>query len=529
MAGVFSTALPGARWVSRPAVRHRHLGELAITALTAALPIGLALGVAIAVPNPNPFLAAGIAVGALGLFVLAASARYEVTLTILALYFGLADGVVKLETASQLVSSLRDVMIGAICLGAIMRMIARRERLRLPPLSGWVIAFAALTVLEAFNPHTDGALKIVGGFRQQLEWLPFFFFGYMLMRSKDRFRKLFLLLGAIALINGVVSTIQTRMTPAQLEKWGPGYSALINGTGGVSGRTYLDSANEKRVRPMALGSDMGFGGSVGVLSICGTLAVLAVGGLRRRSLLALLFFAGALVAIVTSLARTDILGGVVAVAAFVLLSASAGRKFTRPLAALLAVGAVGLAIVPVLTSSVGGAVFSRYASITPEKAATTSVKYREATFAQLPSDITTYPFGAGLSIAGAGSNFGGGDGAIVDGHRASAESQYNYVTLELGLPGLLMWCALCLSVIATAVRGMRSVKDLELRIYLAAMFATVIAFTVIGFVGPTMSSLPYGPFFWFAVGTAAYWFAGSRGTAARGQTRVLPRLQRGTP
>jgi hypothetical protein len=507
MAGVSSIALGGTGWRSHPAVRRRRAQELAVAAVVVAVPMAVGLVVVAAVPKPNPFLAAGIMLGALGLFALAASARYEVTLTILALYLGLADGVVKLESANQLVSSLRDVMIGAICLGAIMRMIARREPVRLPPLSGWVIAFAGLTLMEAFNPNTHGVLKIVGGFRQQLEWLPFFFFGYMLMRSKDRFRKLFVLLGTIALINGVVSTIQTRLTPHQLEKWGPGYAALMNGTGGVSGRTYVDAAGESRVRPMALGSDMGFGGAVGVMAVCGTLALLAVGGLRRRSFLALLLFAGALVGIVTSLARTDILGGVMAVAAFVLLSASAGRRFTRPLAALLVVGALGLAIVPALTSSIGNSVFSRYASITPGKAATTSVKYREATFAQLPADLTTYPFGAGLSVAGAGANFGGGGGVIVDGEKASAESQYNYVALELGIPGLLMWCALCVSVIALAIRGLPRVRDVELRIYLAAMFATVIAFTVIGFVGPTMSSAPCGPFFWFAVGTAAYWFA----------------------
>ena len=53
------------------------------------------------VPNPNFFLAAGIAVGALGLFTLAASTRYEVTLALLMLYFGLLDGPIKLESASQ--------------------------------------------------------------------------------------------------------------------------------------------------------------------------------------------------------------------------------------------------------------------------------------------------------------------------------------------------------------------------------------------------------------------------------------------
>ncbi len=51
-----------------------------------------------------------------------------------------------------------------------------------------MLAFVVLVLAEAFNPDTHGLLKIVGGFRQQLEWVPFFFFGYVLMRSKERLR-----------------------------------------------------------------------------------------------------------------------------------------------------------------------------------------------------------------------------------------------------------------------------------------------------------------------------------------------------
>jgi hypothetical protein len=39
-----------------------------------------------------------------------------------------------------------------------------------------------------------------------------------------------------------------------------------------------------------------------------------------------------------------------------------------------------------------------------------------------------------------------------------------------------------------------------------------------GFTGPTMSSLPFGPFFWFAAGVASYWFAGG----LQRQQPVLP-------
>jgi hypothetical protein len=499
----------GAPWKTHRAVLARRNHDLLITGLAGAIATAIAFGISLKVPNPNFFIAVGVIAGTLGLVALAANTRYEVSFTFLVLYLGLFDGVVKLETANQLVSSVRDILIASICVGALVRMSIKREQVRLPPLSGWVIAFVILTFIEAANPNTRGLLKIVGGFRQQLEWIPFFFFGYLLMRSKERFRKFFLLLGIIALANGIVSTVQTQLTPAQLSGWGPGYEQLINGTGTVSGRVYTDSEGTVRVRPMALGSDLGFGGFVGVLAIPGLLALMAARHVRHRWAVALLCL-GALLAVATSLQRTAVLGAVIAAAAFVVLSLSAGRRATRSVAALLLVAGVAFVLASTFAPDAGKGVFSRYSSITPNKAATTSVDYREKDISQIPTDIRNYPFGAGLASAGAARSFGGGPTATIEGHLASAESQYNYVTLEFGLPGLLLWVALSLKVIVLVARRLRKIDDIELRLSLAGILATFIAFTIIGFVGPTMSNLPYGPFFWFAVGIASYWFGGGR-------------------
>jgi O-antigen ligase len=258
---------------------------------------------------------------------------------------------------------------------------------------------------------------------------------------------------------------------------------------------------------MALGSDMGFGGYVGVLALPGALVLLA-SARRRRRWTAPLLCLGALLAVATSLQRTAVLGAVAALLALVVLSFSLGRRVTRPLAALLIVIGLAFALGSVLASSTSSGVFSRYSSITPNKAASTSVGYREKDLTQIPTDIAHYPFGAGLSSVGAGASFGGNSHPSAEGLSLSAESQYNYVTLELGLPGLLLWIALSLKLIVLVVRRLRGIQDIELRMSLAGVFATVIAFTIMGLAGPTMSSLPYGPYFWFALGIAAYWFAG---------------------
>jgi hypothetical protein len=493
---------------AHPAVVSRRIAELALLGGAGAIALALALGLALAVPDPNFLLVLALALGAVGIVALALNTRLELSVALLAIYLGALDGPVKLLAANQAASAVRDVLIAAVALGAIVRLLASRERLTLPPLSGWVIAFVALVLADAFNPNTLGTLKILGGFRQELEWVPFFFFGYALMRSRKRFRQLFVILGVIALANGAVSLYQTRLEPAQLASWGPGYSELVYGNVTLSARRYL-SEGVARVRPPALGSDAGFGGSVGVIALAGTVVLLAAVRRRRRWFAALLCV-GALLAVATSLARLSVLGAVISLLAFGLLCAGAGvgRRVRRPLGALLAVAVVAVVLGVALVAFEGGGVFSRYVSIAPSNVGSTSTTYKAVSLAQIPNDIANDPFGFGLATAGAASNFGGHTTVTLEGHGHSAETQYNYVTDELGLPGLLLWSALSLSVIWMALTRLRRVGDVEIRIGLAGVFAPFIALILMGTNGPVMASAAAGPFYWFAVGIAAYWLAG---------------------
>lgn len=480
--------------------------ELVTSGLAGLLALAVALGVTVAMPRPNYLLVFGIVFGVLGAIALASYPRLEVSAVILALYVGLIEGPVKLLVYNQAVSAVRDVLIGAVAIGALVRMWESGRRVRLPPLTGWVLAFVALVVAQAFNPNTHGILKVIGGFRQQLEWVPLFFFGYALMRSRERLRKLFVIVGVVALANGLVSTYQTRLSPGQLASWGPGYAELVHGSGSITGRQYV-SEGVAHVRPTGLGSETGFPGSVGVIALTGALALLATAR-RRRRWIALVFCLGALLAVATALARLSAVGSVMAMVAFVALSLSAGRRVTGPLGALAAVAVLALPLGAVLVASEGHGVFSRYESIAPTKVVGTSTSYKEVSLKQIPHVIATTPFGFGLGTAGAASAFGGRSSATLEGHGFSAETQLNFITDELGLPGLLLWIALSLMVISLAVRGLPRVKDVEVRILLAGMFAAFIAFTLMGFDGPVTAGAAGGAYFWFALGTAAYWFAG---------------------
>jgi hypothetical protein len=495
-----------------PAVRWRRIQDLLWRGLPVLGALALALYFATSVAKPNLPLTIGFLLGLGALIVLMVSPRLELTVTFLAVFLGCIDGPIKgFLGGGNATAVVRNVLVFGVVLGALARLLSKHERVRLPPMSGWVITYVVLVLVQAFNPNTVGTLKILGGFRQQLEWLPFFFFGYVLIRSRDRMHKMFVLLGVIALLNGIVGTIQSRLSPSQVASWGPGYAERINGANGISGTTFR-SEGEGHVRPLALGSDIGFGGGVGIIALPGTLALLAAGygrgGRRWRRWLVPLLMLGALLAIATSLSRTAVLGGVFTLFAFGLFSLSAGRQMLKPLFALFVVMVLAIGLVTALSSTGQESTFTRYASISPENAAGTSTSYKEVSLKQIPKVIAQDPFGFGLGVSGASASFGGKTNVTLEGHGFSNETQWNFVLNEVGLPGLVLFVALCLYLIFLAATRLHTVRDIDARMGLAAIAAVVTGLIITGFVGAFATGQAGGPFFWFAAGTFAWWLLG---------------------
>jgi hypothetical protein len=515
--------VPGPVAGRHPAVVGRRARERLLILLGGLVPLLLALGISLAMPKPNSVAIVGILLGAAIVVALIVSTRYTVTLTFLALYLGLLDGPIKLESASQAASTVRDVLISAIALGMILRLLAKRESVTMPPLSRWVLAFVAVVVIEAVNPNTHGLLKILGGYRQELEWVPFFFFAYLMMRDRQRFRQLFLILGVIALANGVVGAVQARLSPTQLASWGPGYSERITGNSGAeqTGRTY-SVEGVSHPRPPALGSDAGFGGGVGVIALPGLLALLAVGRLRRRWPVLLLCL-GALLGIATAASRTSIVIAGVTLLVFAGLSVIAGLRVSRPLMGLAVVAVLAFVVASALEAADGNAIFARQESLSSVSSAEESGgDAKEKHLSQIPGDILHDPFGLGLATAGSAGGFGGHQSLSVEEQQVSGGSAYNLLTVELGAPGLLLWIGLTVNVLVLAIRRLRRIADPELRTYLVAVLTAFIALTVQGFAGTTLAVSPAGIYLWFVPGVIAYWFAGP-GRRAMTKNRAMTR------
>ena len=311
--------------VHREVVRRR-LGDVLVTGATALVPAVTALAITISFPHTSLLLALAIIAGVVGIFTLMSLSRLEVAVTLVVIYYGVFNGPVKLFFGGrEITSSIQDIVVLAVAAGALLRIVAQRRKVRLPELSGWVIAWVALVLVNVFNPKTQGFLHALAGIRQQLQFVPFFFFAYVLMRSKDRFRKLFLLIGVMASLSAIVAAYQTTLTPAQLASWGPGYKALINPDAG-SGRIYF-SEGEARIRPPGLGSDAGASGAIGKIALPMCLALLVV--TRRRKWIPALLCVGASIGVMVGLGRLPLIGALLGVAVFIALAAISGRRFSR--------------------------------------------------------------------------------------------------------------------------------------------------------------------------------------------------------
>jgi hypothetical protein len=496
----------GALAFGHPHVREQRRADFVLTALTALIPAGLGLTVTIALPHASLLLVLAVIAGAVGVVALVAYSRLEVTVTLVLLYLALLDGPVKmLISTREATAGIPDVLIIAVSAGALLRMITRRERLTLPPLAGWVVAWVLLVLLNAFNPKTQSVLAILAGFRQQLEFVPFFFFGYALMRSKRRFRQLFIIAGVAATASGVVAAYQTSLSPAQLASWGPGYQALIQPEHGHgSGRVYF-SEGEARVRPPGLGSEGGASGSLGRTALPMCLALVAITRRRKRWIAALLCL-GSILAVIVGLGRLPLVSAALGVLAFVGLVTLSGRRLSRTLGTLIAIVVLAIPTGAILISSLRSGTFKRYESIGANSETTL---HKESAWTKIPEEVAASPFGYGLGNSGATAGRVGANQNLLEGHGLGSETEYNVLVKELGAPGLILWPLIAICVSILIARGIRGVRDGDLAICLAGALAAFIPLLIEGFSGFLGTSLPGGgAYFWFAIGVAAYWFAG---------------------
>jgi hypothetical protein len=491
--------------------RTRSLGLLALAAAAAVATIFVTLALA-----DGSFVSSYALPGLFGVVALAllVGDRYEITLAVVLLYLGLLDGYVKLRTNSDVATLGRDVLLYAVVIGAVVRLIVRKEPVEVPPLTLGVLAWVVIVAAQVLNPDSQSYSHSLAALRPHIEFVPLFFFGYALLRSPRRLEGFFILLVVVAVVNGIVALIQFNLSPDQFAAWGPGYRERLFGTADVSGRVFANGTVDQ-VRPFGLGADVGFGGMCGLLAAPAAIALIS--GLHRRLGPAVVGIVAApfvVTAVVTSQTRVAVVASIVAVVFYVALTATSPRV----------IGVVlGVAVVGFAAYGVGAAIthddassgaLERYQSIAPDSVLGTTYSYRKDTLALIPDYASAFPLGAGIGTVGPAGSRAGGSG----GQSLNAESEYTFLLIEVGIPGALILLALNLRLIAMTL-ALRRLADPALRGQLMVLGALIAALFVSWVIGPATATSPAAPFFWFAAGGLAYWW----GELRAGRLALRPR------
>jgi hypothetical protein len=485
-----------------PERRHNYRQRL-ITAATGSAVVGVALGMTYVLTSRPLWLAFAVCFVPLASIWMATTERYEVALGAILLYLALADGYIKLKTNAPAATLGRDLLLYALVVGAIVRWLVRSRNVETPPMVGWVIAFVGAVLLQLLNPANTTIAGSLAGLRPHVEWVPLFFLGYLVMRSKRRLRGFFVLLLAVTAINAGVGFVQAGLTPEQFASWGPGYQERVFGEGAFVGadRTYADANDELRVRPFGLGSDIGFSGALAALAIPAGMALLLGSGVRLR-LAAAVLIAVAASALLTSQGRLSVSQAVAGIVAFALLAG--GARQTRAALTTVAIGAAVCFVAISVVANDQSGTYDRYHGQGLQQ----GLDIRKDNLQVIPTYLEEYPFGAGIGQTGPASGFAAGQQANVtlkSEALLNAENEISYLVVEVGILGLLILGSFNVLLLARSLRRLPRIDDPDVRFMLAALSAGIFSLFAVWLAAPTTANTPGAPFLWFAAGTLAFW------------------------
>ena len=179
---------------------------------------------------------------------------------------------------------------------------------------------------------------------------------------------------------------------------------------------------------------------------------------------------------------------------------------------LLVALAVALPFTFVFVSAVGEGVFSRYSSLI--NGGSSSAGYKEDEIKAIPKLVAADPFGFGLGTAGPAAAFGGRNTELYEGHNVNAETTYNFIFKEVGLPGLIVWPAMIITMLSLAFAEYGARRSRAAGLPGRGVRARVRDVLHV-LRGARVAERGAGPLLLVRVGVAAYWLAGPGWQAAR--------------
>jgi hypothetical protein len=157
--------------------------------------------------------------------------------------------------------------------------------------------------------------------------------------------------------------------------------------------------------------------------------------------------------------------------------------------------------------------------VAPETLLETTSLERGTSLSLIGDYIGKYPLGTGLGTVGPAATYAN-KGSVPT--NFNGETEFNFLLLELGVAGALIFLAFVLRLIAFAVVRIRRLDDPELRVMMAALAAPLCAMAIVFTSGAPTTGSPGGAYLWGIGGVLAYWLGTAR-QPRRGSALHRPR------
>ncbi|GEM_PF-3475980 len=371
---------------------------------------------------------------------------------------------------------LMIVMISAWLLKALT---GRHGEYRRTVLDIPLVLFAALCLIQIFNPNFENWVISIAGIKVHLIYIPLCYMGYYLLQDRPGLIRLTHLFSILAVIMGLYGIIQYLQGPEAVSSLGSSFAEIIRkDTWWAGSRHYF--------RPMSFAATGGLASSFYMIgfpfvALSTILSRHAWGKALGGISLLILMVALVLTGVRSSLLSLMVTG--------ILISIIFSRRMLVPLALVIAVGlAVGMNLG-------GGQIEHRMASMSNPYKSFMINRMRFITI--VPELVSNYPVGIGLARTGAAA------GALSKFYpqyeRMTIDNYLASMVFETSLLGAFFILIIFLIILYQGAVIIRRSSG-EFRAAAIALYAVPLSIFIVGFSGPTLTIAPHNIYFWLSTG-----------------------------
>lgn len=466
----------------------------AMSAPMLALLIALAMVLTIAATVFGPNSIAFVSIVPIALAILFLASRDSVAATTVLFVFLAMEGMYKyLSLFAPAVYAIRPALILVIVLGWLLSLRSRNARLTAPPMTGLLVCFIGWGAIEVLNDHGTGVVRGLATYALfYLSPVAFYLLGVNTVKSSRQVEMFCYVLVAVCSVVSLFAIVQFVMGLEWTKAHMPGYaSALTTDWFVLNDRGAVTAASFRPASTTPIGGGGSVWANLGIVTALGLLFSPTVRPGRKLALIACLTLN--VVGLFVSGVRLFLLTGIFEAIFFVFLAAGSTRNMGRTLGTLLGAGVAVAAAYAGAVALSGGGLQQRYADTLGNPVAKYSHD-RGSNLVALNNLILTYPMGVGYQN-GLGHRDTDSDNSADPAVQArNGETQWGAIAGDMGVPGLILLCALMVGCFVNGWRAFRRLRRPHTKVLAAMLLASLAGYFPACFGGPAMQGTIH---FWY--------------------------------